>query len=121
MTGMSEHKIRRRIFRKVTDEEQRRHEAVRDAIEREKPELKALGRRLLARQARLREALAALKATRESLGLSLQDVGERTGIGKANLSRLESARNPNPKIDTLARYAEALGKDLLITFPDAKR
>ena len=100
----------------MTPKELKEHRIIRAEIEKEKPELKAIGRRLLARQSRLREALAALKARREALGLSLQEIGERTGIGKANLSRLENARNPNPKIDTLARYAEALGKDLVLTF-----
>ena len=106
----------RRISRKMTAKELKEHRAIRAQIENEKPEIMSLGRRLLARQARLREALADLKATRESLGLSLAEVGERTGIGKANLSRLENARNPNPKLDTLARYAEALGKDLVLSF-----
>jgi transcriptional regulator with XRE-family HTH domain len=78
----------------------------------------ARGRKIFARIDRLRETLEALKLTRESLGLSLQEVGDRTGIGKANLSRLENSRNPNPKIDTLARYAEALGKDLVLSLRD---
>jgi hypothetical protein len=32
---------------------------------------------------------------------------------------LENARNPNPTIDTLGRYAEALGKDIMIVLTDA--
>lgn len=72
-------------------------------------------RRHEARQARLKQALAELKAAREQLGLSLAEVGERTGIGKSNLSRLENAPDPNPTIDTLNRYAEAVGKEIVIT------
>jgi DNA-binding Xre family transcriptional regulator len=114
-------RIRKRILRRMTDEERRRHADVRAAIEKEKPELIALGRRLLAQSDRLRETVRILKAEREAQGLTLQELGERTGIGKANLSRLENSRNPNPTVGTLARYAEALGKDLVITLDSSKR
>jgi DNA-binding Xre family transcriptional regulator len=107
--------IRKRILRRMTDEERRRHAEVRAAIEKEKPELIALGRRLLAQSDRLRETVRILKAEREAQGLTLQELGERTGIGKANLSRLENSRNPNPTVGTLARYADALGKNLSIS------
>jgi DNA-binding Xre family transcriptional regulator len=110
-----ERRIRKRIVRQLTEEERRRHAEVRAAIEKEKPELIALGRRLLAQSDHLRETVRVLKAEREAQGLTLQELGERTGIGKANLSRLENSRNPNPTVGTLARYADALGKNLLIT------
>jgi transcriptional regulator with XRE-family HTH domain len=42
----------------------------------------------------------------------------RTGIEKGNLSRLENAPNPNPTIDTLTRYADAVGKEVVITLVD---
>jgi transcriptional regulator with XRE-family HTH domain len=76
------------------------------------------GRLVRQRHIRLREAVRALKATRESLGLSLGDIKARTGIEKGNLSRLENAPNPNPTIDTLTRYADAVGKELVITLVD---
>jgi hypothetical protein len=37
--------------------------------------------------------------------------GDRTGIEKGNLSRLENVANPNPTFDTLTRYADL--KELL--------
>ena len=79
----------------------------------------ALGRQIKGRHERLRQAIAALKSKREELGLSLVEVGERTGIGKANLSRLENAANPNPTIGTLMRYADALGTEILITLAES--
>ena len=115
---MTKRAIRREINRPLTDEERRRYFDLRTEIEREKPELLALGRPIKAPHARLRDAVATLKATRESMGLSLLDIGKRTRIGKANLSRLENAANPNPTIDTLSRYAEALGKDIEIVLRD---
>jgi DNA-binding phage protein len=111
----------KRLYRKMTARELKEHKGIRAEIEREKPELQALGRQLIARQNCLRKALAALKAAREAKGLSLEEIGEKSGIGKANLSRLENSRNPNPKIDTLARYAEAIGLDLVITVRAAAR
>jgi predicted transcriptional regulator len=115
-----ERRIRKRIYRRMTEEERRRHAEIRAAIEKEKPELIAMGRRMLAQADRLRETVRLLKAEREALGLTLQELGDRTGIGKANLSRLENSRNPNPTVKTLARYADALGKDLVIALDVAK-
>lgn len=50
-----------------------------------------------------------LRGLREAAGLSLADVADRTGMDKAFLSRLETWQG-NPTLDTLARYADALGK-----------
>jgi transcriptional regulator with XRE-family HTH domain len=50
--------------------------------------------------------------------LSLADIKAATGIEKSNLSRLENAPHPNPTIDTLCRYADAVGKQVLIMLVD---
>jgi len=67
------------------------------------------GRAALARHEHLRDIVRVLRAERRRLGLSLADVGTRSGIGKANLSRLENDPHPNPTMDTILRYADALG------------
>ena len=54
----------------------------------------------------------ALRRERERLGLSLADVAERAKIDKGALSRLENGQQLNPTVNTLARYAQALGKSL---------
>src|SRR5262249_29965779 len=59
-----------------------------------------------------RQAILALKAERERQGLSLADVAEASGIGKASLSRLETGKLANPTLDTLLRYAAAIGRHL---------
>ena len=64
----------RSVKKKLTDEERIRHREIRSQIETEKPELIARGRRAKATHAKLREAISALKATRESLRLSLSPV-----------------------------------------------
>lgn len=114
---MAERKVRS-VSKVLTDEERVRHQRIREQIEQEKPELMAQGRRIRANHVRLREAVAALKATRESLGLSLADIRDRTGIEKGNLSRLENAADPNPTIGTLSRYADAVGKEIVIALVD---
>jgi ribosome-binding protein aMBF1 (putative translation factor) len=53
-----------------------------------------------------------LRRERERLGLSLADVAERAKIDKAALSRLENGQQLNPTVNTLARYARALGKEV---------
>ena len=52
------------------------------------------------------------------LGLLLAVVSKRTGIDHATLSRLENGRQPNPTIDTLWRYARAIGRSLVLTHTD---
>jgi DNA-binding XRE family transcriptional regulator len=108
----------RSVSKMLTETERIRHRDIRREIEREKSELIARGRVAKQRHARLREAVGALKAAREALGLSLTEMKARTGIEKGNLSRLENAPNPNPTIDTLTRYADAVGKEVVITLVD---
>jgi DNA-binding XRE family transcriptional regulator len=50
-----------------------------------------------------------LKAAREAAGLTLAAVSKATGMDQASLSRLENGRQPNPTVDTLWRYAQAVG------------
>ena len=57
--------------------------------------------------------VAALKSARVEQGLTLDEVGERSGIQKASLSRLENDPAPNPTWDTLARYAAAVGRRIV--------
>jgi transcriptional regulator with XRE-family HTH domain len=66
----------------------------------------------------LRPFLVELKQVREQAGLSLAGVARRCGIDKAALSRLENGQNPNPTLDTLWRYAAALGKRLVLDATD---
>ena len=70
----------------------------------------------------LRRFLVDLRREREARGMSLADVADRSGIDRAALSRLENGRQLNPTVNTLSRYARALGKRLaLSTRRDARR
>jgi len=111
---MAKEDTARTVNKVLTPEERTRHQRIRQQVEGEKSELMARGRRSKTKQTRLQEALAELRATRQKMGLSLTDIGERTGIEKGNLSRLENSPHPNPTIDTLTRYADAVGKEIVI-------
>jgi hypothetical protein len=56
-----------------------------------------------------------LKKARQAAGLTLAAVSRRTGMDQATLSRLENGRQPNPTVDTLWRYASAVGRRLVLT------
>ncbi|OYV96724.1 MAG: hypothetical protein B7Z73_00220 [Planctomycetia bacterium 21-64-5] len=66
----------------------------------------------------LREAMLALRKCREAAGVSLASLSERTGIDRAALSRLETGAQDNPTINTLQRYAFALGKQIVVQVID---
>ena len=114
---MPQRKVRS-VNKTLTEEERVRHRVIRAQVEQEKAALIARGRRAKARHSMLKETVAALKTTREALGLSLTDIKAFTGIEKSNLSRLENDPLPNPTIGTLCRYAEAVGKEIVITLVD---
>jgi ribosome-binding protein aMBF1 (putative translation factor) len=112
----------KRVYRRVgrTPEEQARIKAIRDYYQEHRPtpdellssgdadEFVPLGEYLA-----LVPMLRALKKEREVRGLSLATIAERSGIDKAALSRLENGVQTNPTVDTLYRYAAALGVDLV--------
>jgi DNA-binding XRE family transcriptional regulator len=66
----------------------------------------------------LAKFIGGLRQCREQAGLSLSDVADRSGIDKAALSRLENGFYCNPTINTLARYAKAIGKRFVPTLED---
>ena len=47
--------------------------------------------------------------------MTVADVSARCGIDQPTPSRLENGHPPNPTLDTLWRYAAALGKRLVLT------
>jgi DNA-binding XRE family transcriptional regulator len=56
-----------------------------------------------------------LKQMRRAVGLTLATVAKCSGMDQATLSRLENGRRPNPTVDTLWRYARAVGRQLVLT------
>ena len=113
----------RRIYRAATPQEQEEHRRVRAQIAEELPELRQLGKDLLAEAlpegGDLQHILAFLKRERIKKGLSLAEIGVRTGLEPATLSALEHNTDANPTIDALIRYADAVGKKVKIILTNA--
>jgi DNA-binding Xre family transcriptional regulator len=101
----------------LTDDEKIKYGEIRRQIADELPEIK---RRAKAAKPRilLKQVLYALKMERERQGLSLADLNERTGIDRGSLSKLENDEDPNVTMNTLLRYAEAIGKTLMVQIED---
>jgi DNA-binding XRE family transcriptional regulator len=110
---------------KWTPEDRARHKAIREKFQKERPTLQQpidsgeyTGPIPHGVYLSLVAAIIELKKAREAAGLSLADVAERSGIDKAALSRLENGVHDNPTVDTLMRYAAAIGKKLVWTLQD---
>jgi len=111
----------KRIHRKIerTPDQQRRLDEVRERFQRERPGLEELLASGDATEVvpqgeylELRAMLGTLKKHRERQGLSLTDVANRSGMDRAAISRLENGVYLNPTVDTLYRYAQAVGADI---------
>jgi ribosome-binding protein aMBF1 (putative translation factor) len=68
-----------------------------------------------------RRFIMSLRHERERQGLSLSDIAERADIDKAALSRLENGQQLNPTVNTLARYASALGATLKLALGEPEQ
>ena len=112
-------KVRKRIRRRLTATERKRHRRIMRDVDHDKASIVARGRAILAANDRLQQALQTLKAKRQERGLSLTDVQRLSGIDRARLSRLESDPHANPTIETLDRIAHALGVELRVAIVDA--
>jgi predicted transcriptional regulator len=103
----------------LTPEEAAKYKAIREQVAGELPELIARHHERMAKLDQLQDLLAQLKAAREAKGLSLADLTELTGMDRSALSKLETGQRANPTVETLVRYAEAVGKRLEVSLVDA--
>jgi AraC-like DNA-binding protein len=112
----------RHIQGELTDAQRARVAEARQLIQGEAAEIRHKAKQYKqehdAAQATLSEAPRLLKAERVRQGLSLSDIQQRTGMDPPNLSRLENDAGVNPTVATLTRYAEAMGKKLLVVLSD---
>ena len=112
----------KRIYREATEEEKARHRCIREQIQEELPDIKIRAQQQLTealqRGIAIQHTMAILKAERVKKGLSLSEMKERTGIERSTLSRLENQEEANPTINTLTRYAAAVGKRVCVVLAD---
>ncbi len=102
-----------RVVRELTTDEQQRVELARAETEANREQILAEGRlrkrALELSREQVHRTLATLKAKRESLGMSLVDVEQKSGLKPSAISRLENDPEANPTLLTLQRYASAVG------------
>lgn len=106
--------------RKLTPEEAAHYCQLREEIEREKPAILEQ----LKKSTPVGLLIVELRNARMQAGLSLNDIGERTGLDRSYLSRLETGVRENPSLETLNRIAHAVGKRVevrLVDEPQAAR
>ena len=104
--------------RPLTAEESAKYKEIRAQIAEELPELVARHHERLSALDQLGELLKQLKVAREERGLSLSDLTDLTGMDRSAISKLETGQRPNPTIETLVRYADAVGKHLVVSLVD---
>src|ERR1700730_13035829 len=105
--------------RRLTAEEAAKYKALREQVANELPDLTKRHQERMATLDQFQELLTQLKAAREAKGLSLADLTELTGMDRSALSKLETCQRANPTVETLVRYAEAVGKRLIVSLADA--
>lgn len=105
--------------RRLTAEEAAKYKAIREQVAEDLPDLIARHHERQATLDQLDEVLKQLKAAREAKGLSLADLTDLTGMDRSALSKLETGQRANPTVDTLVRYAEAVGKRLVVSLAEA--
>jgi DNA-binding XRE family transcriptional regulator len=105
--------------RRLTPDEAARSKAVREQVAAELPDLVARHHECTAALDQVDQLVGQLKAAREEKQLSLADLTELTGMDRSALSKLETGQRPNPTVETLVRYAEAVGKRLVVSLTDA--
>jgi len=102
-----------RVVRELSSDEQQLVTRAREETEANRDQILAEGRlrkrALELSRGQVHRTLATLKAKRESLGMSLVDVQQKSGLKPSAISRLENDPDANPTLLTLQRYASAVG------------
>jgi predicted transcriptional regulator len=101
--------------RRLSPEEAEKYREVRKKVAQELPELIARHDDRQVALDQLADLVRELKAAREERGLSLSDLTRLTGMDRSALSKLETGQRRNPTVETLVRYADAVGKRLLVS------
>lgn len=103
--------IRDRMRKAIAEEEQPHviaatRQQAREAISRQQAD-----------EVQIADLVAVIAAERERQHLSLENLKLRTGIDRANLSRLFRGEG-SPNLDTLKKLAAAVGKRLVVTLTE---
>jgi transcriptional regulator with XRE-family HTH domain len=109
-----------------TPEQRAAHKAIRDRFRQEQPGPDELIERGEIDEPvphgqfmELLNLVSQIRNERERKGLSLTDVSEASGLTRPAISRIENGWNANPTLDTLFRYAAAVGLDISLSAVEA--
>ena len=123
---MIERRKAKRVTRRLSDADKAKYARLREAVEKEFPPGKAKRPSRdpdqpadLGEYFDLRALVGELRKAREAQGLSLADVQQATGIDRAALCRIENGENGNPTVNTLLRYARAIGRKINVALVEA--
>jgi DNA-binding XRE family transcriptional regulator len=110
-----------RIIRnhRLAPDEAAKYREVREQVAKELPELITRHNERLVALDQMADLVQQLKAAREEKGLSLADLTRLTGMDRSALSKLETGQRLNPTIETLVRYADAVGKRLVVSLANS--
>lgn len=101
--------------RHLSSQEAAMYREVREQVAGELPELVTRHHERLVALDQVKGLVRQLKTAREEKGLSLSDLTRLTGMDRSALSKLETGQRLNPTIETLVRYADAVGKRLVVS------
>jgi DNA-binding phage protein len=116
---MNNSKPPRRVVKQNAEQRRRTERAIAEE-EASMIENAALVHAAVGRMKRIDSVVAALVEARKAKGMTAADVARATGMARPNISRLEgSAKSaPNPTLDTLMAYAQAIGVEVRIALVD---
>jgi DNA-binding Xre family transcriptional regulator len=99
--------------KRLTSEQIKAFKALAQRVDSEEAEsIKERARAFFRRHRSARAMVDRLKAQRLKQNITLAELSSRTGIAKSNLSRLENDPRVSPTVETLERYADAIGFSL---------
>ena len=104
--------------RRLNPREAAKYRRIREQVEAEKPETMAWARGKIAELESLDDVFRQLRESRAQRGLSLTDMRRLTGMDRSSISKLETGHRENCSVQTLVRYAHAVGKKLVVSLID---
>lgn len=104
--------------RQLSADEAAKYDALRQKVSEEIPALLRRHEDRFASLDQIATLMQQLKDAREAKGLSLADLTKQTGMDRSALSKLETGQRVNPTVETLVRYAQAVGKKLTVSLHD---
>jgi ribosome-binding protein aMBF1 (putative translation factor) len=110
----------KRIIRNnpLTPVEAADYRELRRKIDAELPELIARHHERRSNPDVAKDIVVLLKAERDSKGITLAELTDRTGLDPTTIGELENGQLLHPTVDALVRYADAVGKKLVLSLSD---